>query len=179
MKKLIATLICGLLAASAQAQTTATEPAIGQAVSGNNATASGVSGTGLKKNGKAVTRSHQGKTAREAAGIDKNGNIVHKSTSVIGVAPGKETSVNAQATNTTAPRDGKADAKATGGRGEEGTLAEHKILKADERGVKTPPAARLKTEKSAKASREKHARVHKENQRKLEASPAHEGGGQH
>lgn len=157
MYKLLTTLIGGLLAMPAQAQTTATTPAIGQAVSGNNSTAAGVSGTGLHKDGTAVTRSRHGAQGREAAGIDKQGNIVDKSTAVIGVAPDKEASVNAQATNTTAPHNAKADAKATGGRGEPGTRAEREILKADARAVKTPPGSRLKTEAAAEAMMEKRA----------------------
>lgn len=90
------TTLTGLPALPAQAQTTAITPAIGQAVSGNNSTAAGVSGSGLLKNGKAVTRSRHGDEGRETAGIDKQGNIVRKSTAVIGVAAGKEANVNAQ-----------------------------------------------------------------------------------
>lgn len=157
MYKLLATLIGGLLAMPTQAQTSATTPAIGQAVSGNNSTAAGTSGTGLHKDGTAVTRSRHGDVGREAAGIDKQGNIVDKSTAVIGVAPGKEVNVNAQATNTTAPRNAKEDAEATGGRGQPNTRAEREILKADARAVKTPPGSRMKTEASAEAMIEKRA----------------------
>lgn len=168
MYKLFTALVGGLLAMSAHAQTTATTPPIGQAVSGNNSTAAGTSGTGLRKDGTAVTRSRHGDVGREAAGIDKQGRIVDKSTAVIGAAPGKEASVNAQATNTTAPHNRKKDAKATGGRGEPGTRAEREILKADARAVKTPPGSRLKTEAAAKAMVDKRAEEKAERERKLD-----------
>jgi hypothetical protein len=167
MNKFLSTIAWALLASPAWAQTTADTPPIGQAVSGNNSTAAGVSGTGLLKNGTAVTRSSHGDVGREAAGIDKQGHIVDKSTAVIGAAPGKEVGVNAQATNTTAPHNGKEDAEATGGRGQSGTLAERKILKADARAVKTPPGSRLKTEAAARATREKRAERKQERARKL------------
>jgi hypothetical protein len=157
MKKILSTLACALLASSAWAQTTANTAPIGQAVSGNNTTAAGVSGTGLRTDGTAKTHSSHGETGRQAAGIDSTGKVVGKSTAVINAAPGKVDSVNAQATNTTSPNNTDPDAAASGGRGKAGTKAESEIMKANARAVKEPPGSRLKTEAAAKASRKKHA----------------------
>ena len=157
MNKFLSTLACALLASSAWAQTSANTPPIGQAVSGNNTTAAGVSGTGLHTDGTATTRSKHGDTGRQAAGVDSAGKVVGKSTAVINPAPGKADNVNAQATNTTAPNSTAADAPATGGRGETGTKAESEIMQANGRAVKEPPGSRLKTEAAVKASKTKHA----------------------
>lgn len=100
MNKLLATLIGALLATSVHAQVTANSPAIGQAVSGNNATAAGTSGTGLRTDGTAKTGSAQAATAREAAGIDASGKVVGPGTAVIGTTPGKMAHTNDKATNT-------------------------------------------------------------------------------
>jgi hypothetical protein len=165
MNKLLATIICGLLAASAQAQTqpqakpqpreqagsSANSAPIGQAVSGHNATAAGVSGTGLHTDGSATTGSAHGATGQQAAGVNSAGQVTGKSTAVVGVAPGKADNVNAQATNTTAPNSNVKDAAATGGRGKAGTKAEQEIQKANTTKVEEPAGARLKTEHSAKA----------------------------
>lgn len=157
MKKILSTLACALLASSAWAQTTASTPPIGQAVSGHNTTAAGVSGTGLHTDGTASTDSKHGATGRAAAGIDASGKVVGKSTAVINAAPDKTDNVNAQATNTTAPNNKDADAAATGGRGKAGTKAESEIMKANARAVKEPPGSRMKTEAAVKASQKKHA----------------------
>ena len=157
MNKFLSTLACALLASSAWAQTSANTPPIGQAVSGNNTTAAGVSGTGLRTDGTANTRSKHGDTARQASGIDRAGKVVGKSTAVINPAPGKADNVNAQATNTTAPNSTAADAPATGGRGATGTKAEREVMKANARTVKAPPGSRLKTESAAKATIKKRA----------------------
>ena len=157
MYKFLSTLACALLASSASAQTTADTPPIGQAVSGNNTTAAGVSGTGLRTNGTANTRSKHGATGRQAAGIDRSGEVVGKSTAVINPAPGKADNVNAQATNTTAPNSTDTDAAASGGRGKAGTKAEREIMKANARAVKEPPGSRMKTEAAAKATEKKRA----------------------
>ena len=85
------------------------------------------------------------------------GQVVGKSTAVINPAPGKADSVNAQATNTTAPNNTNADAAATGGRGKAGTKAESEVMHANARAVKEPPGSRMKTEASVKASKKKHA----------------------
>jgi len=157
MKKYLSALACALLASSALAQTTANTPPIGQAVSGHNTTAAGVSGTGLHTDGTATTDSKHGATGRAAAGIDASGKVVGKSTAVINAAPGKSDNVNAQATNTTAPNDKDADAAATGGRGKAGTKAESEVMKANARAVKEPPGSRMKTEAAVEASEKKHA----------------------
>ena len=157
MNKFLSTLACALLASSAWAQTSANTPPIGQAVSGNNTTAAGVSGTGLRTDGTANTRSRHGDTGRQAAGVDASGKVVGKSTAVINPAAGKADDVNAQATNTTAPDSKDKNAAATGGRGEVGTKAESDIMHANARAVKEPPGSRLKTEAAVKASKKKHA----------------------
>jgi hypothetical protein len=175
MNKLLATLICGLLAASAQAQTqtqpqakpqpreqagsSANTAPIGQAVSGHNSTAAGVSGTGLHTDGSATTGSAHGATGQQAAGIDSAGQVTGKSTAVVGVAPDKADNVNAQATNTTAPNSNAKDAAATGGRGKAGTKADQEIRKSNTTKVKEPVGAHLKTEHSAKAGIEKRAKI--------------------
>jgi hypothetical protein len=166
MNKLLSTLACALLASSAWAQTSANTAPIGQAVSGQNTTAAGVSGTGLRTDGTAKTRSSHGDTGRQAAGVDAAGNVVGKSTAVINAAPGKADNVNAQATNTTAPNSTAARAPATGGRGETGTKAENEVMKADARAVKEPPGSRLKTEAAVKASKKKHAEAKRKSARK-------------
>jgi hypothetical protein len=169
MNKLLATLVCGLLAASAQAQTqtqpqakpqpreqagsSANTAPIGQAVSGHNATAAGVSGTGLHADGSATTGSAHGATGQQAAGVNSAGQVTGKSTAVVGVAPGKADNVNAQATNTTAPNSKVKDAAATGGRGKAGTKAEHEIRKSNTTKVVEPAGARLKTEHRKAAKR--------------------------
>jgi hypothetical protein len=175
MNKLLTTLICGLLATSAYAQTkdndrrSATSAPIGQAVSGHNTTAAGVSGTGLNTDGTANTGSAHAETGRSAAGIDKNGKVTSKSTTVIGVAPGKSDNVNAQATNTTAPNSHAADAPATGGRGKAGTKAEKEIIKSNSKSVKEPAGSRVKTAESAEAAVEKRADVKEKTARKMNA----------
>ena len=126
-------------------------------MSGNNTTAAGVSGTGLRTDGTANTRSRHGDTGHQAAGVDSAGKVVGKSTAVINPAPGKADNVNAQATNTTAPNSTAPDAAATGGRGEPGTKAESEVMKANARAVKEPPGSRMKTEAAVKASKKKHA----------------------
>ncbi|KQV32832.1 hypothetical protein [Massilia sp. Root335] len=157
MNKFLSTLACALLASSAWAQTTAGTPPIGQAVSGNNTTAAGVSGTGLRTDGTANTRSKHGDTGRQAAGVDRAGRVVGKSTAVINPARGKADNVNAQATNTTAPDSTAADAPATGGRGAPGTKAETEVMKANARAVKDVPGSRMKTESSSRATEKKRA----------------------
>jgi hypothetical protein len=157
MNTFLSTLVCALLASPAWAQTSANTPPIGQAVSGNNTTAAGVSGTGLRTDGTASTRSKHGDTGRQAAGVDASGKVVGKSTAVINPAPGNADDVNAQATNTTAPNSNDTHAAATGGRGEVGTKAESDIMRANGRAVKEPPGSRLKTEAAVKASKKKHA----------------------
>ena len=157
MNKFLPILAGALLASSAWAQTTANTAPIGQAVSGHNTTAAGVSGTGLRTDGTAKTSSSHGDTGRQAAGVDATGKVTNKSTAVINPAPGKADNVNAQATNTTAPNSKAADAAATGGRGAPGTTAEREVMKANARSVKEVPGSRLKTESAARASRKKHA----------------------
>lgn len=175
MNKLLATLICGLLATSAYAQDkanserSATAAPVGQAVSGHNSTASGVSGTGLRTDGSAETGSALNGQARQAAGVDGNGKVVGKSTAVIGVAKGKSDNVNAQATNTTAPNSKDTDAKATGGRGEAGTKAEHEIRKSNTAKVKEPVGSRMKTANSAEEGIEKRAKAKEKSDRKAAA----------
>jgi len=184
MQKIVATLIAGLLAASAQAQTqTQTQPQakpqhesqrhssansapIGQAVSGHNSTASGVSGTGLRTDGSANTGSAHSATGMQAAGINAAGKVTGKSTSVVGVAPGKSDNVNAQATNTTAPNTNEADAPATGGRGKAGTKAEQEVRKSNTTKVKEPVASRMKTETSAEAGIDQRAKAKEKSDRK-------------
>lgn len=157
MNKFFPILACALLASSAWAQTTANTAPIGQAVSGHNTTAAGVSGTGLRTDGTAKTNSSHGATGRQAAGVDASGKVTGKSTAVINPAPGQADNVNAQATNTTAPDNTDPDAAASGGRGKAGTKAESEIMKANARAVKEPPGSRLKTEAAVEASRKKHA----------------------
>ena len=157
MKKILSTLACVLLASSAWAQTTANTAPIGQAVSGHNTTAAGVSGTGLRTDGTAKTNSAHGETGKQAAGVDSTGKVVGKSTAVINLAPGKVDSVNAQATNTTSPNNTDPDAAASGGRGKAGTKAESEVMNANARAVKEPPGSRMKTEAAVKASKKKHA----------------------
>jgi len=157
MQKILSTLACALLASSAWAQTTANTAPIGQAVSGHNTTAAGVSGTGLRTNGTANTGSAHDATGRQAAGVNNAGQVVGKSTAVINVAPGKADNVNAQATNTTAPNNTDPDAAASGGRGKAGTKAEREVMKANARSVKEPPGSRMKTQAAMKASKKKHA----------------------
>jgi len=180
MNKLIATLIAGLLAASAQAQTqpqakpqhesqrqsSANSAPIGQAVSGHNSTASGVSGTGLRTDGSANTGSAHSATGQEAAGVNSAGKVTGKSTAVVGVAPGKSDNVNAQATNTTAPNSKEADAPATGGRGKAGTKAEKEVRKSNTTKVKEPVGSRMKTETSVEAGIEQRAKAKEKSDRK-------------
>jgi hypothetical protein len=188
MNKLLATIFGGLLAVSAQAQTgtqtqsqmepkakpqphkqagsSASKAPIGQAVSGNNSTAAGVSGTGLHTDGTATTGTALGVTARQAAGVNKAGEVTSKSTAVVNAAPKNAASVNAQATNTTPPANKAEDAVATGGRGEAGTKAEREIREANTTRVKVPPGSRLKTEQSTEAGREKYAEAKEKSQRK-------------
>jgi hypothetical protein len=180
MHKIVATLIAGLLAASAQAQTqpqvkpqpesqrqsSANSAPIGQAVSGHNSTAAGVSGTGLRTDGTANTGSAHAATGLQAAGVNAAGKVTGKSTSVVGVAPGKSDNVNAQATNTTAPNSTAANAPATGGRGEAGTKAEKEVRKSNTTKVKEPVGSRMKTETSVKAGLEKRAEAKEKSDRK-------------
>ncbi len=182
MHKLLAILIGGLLAATAQAQTgtqsqakpqpreqagsSANTAPIGQAVSGHNATAAGVSGTGLHTDGTATTGSAHGATGLQAAGVNAAGQVTGKSTAVVGVDPQKSDNVNAQATNTTAPNSTAKDAKATGGRGKAGTKAELEVRKSNTKRVKTPPGSRLKTEQSKEAGIEKYAEAKEKSDRK-------------
>jgi hypothetical protein len=184
MNKLLAILIGGLLAVSAQAQTTAKAPTqakpqpreqagssansapIGQAVSGNNSTAAGVSGTGLHTDGRATTGTAHNATGQQAAGINSAGQVTNKSTAVVGVTPENADNVNAQATNTTAPDSSAADAKATGGRGKAGTKAEQEVRKSNTTKVATPPGARLKTESSVEAGVNQRAKAAEKSQRK-------------
>ena len=163
-----ATMAGMLLAAFAQAQTTANTPPIGQAVSGHNSTAAGTSGTGLRSNGRAATRSRHGDAGRQAAGVNAAGQVTGKSTAVINPAPGQADNVNAQATNTTAPDSTAPDAKATGGRGQTGSKAEPEVLKANARAVKEVPGDRMKTDAAAAASIKKHATAKKKGRRKSE-----------
>jgi hypothetical protein len=177
MKKILSTLACALLASSAWAQTTANTAPIGQAVSGHNTTAAGVSGTGLRTDGTAKTGSAHGETGKQAAGIDSTGKVVGKSTAVINPAPGKVDSVNAQATNTTSPNNLDPDAAASGGRGKTGTKAESEVMNANARAVKEPPGSRMKTETAVKASKKKHAEArHKGAQKAAERAHEKTGG---
>lgn len=173
MQKILSTLACVVLASSAWAQTTANTAPIGQAVSGHNTTAAGVSGTGLRTDGTAKTNSAHGETGKQAAGIDSTGKVVGQSTAVINVAPGKVDSVNAQATNTTSPNNTDPDAAASGGRGKAGTKAESEVMNANARAVKEPPGSRMKTEAAVKASKKKHAEAKRKGAQKA-AERAHE-----
>lgn len=181
MHKITATLIAGLLgvAFQAQAQTAQVKPQpdaqressantapIGRAVSGNNSTASGVSGTGLRTDGTANTGSAHGLTGQQAAGVNAKGKVVGKSTAVVGVDAGKRDSVNALATNTTAPSGKASTATATGGRGKAGTKAETEIRKANTHAVKDPVGARLKTANSAEEGLQKRSEVKEKSDRK-------------
>jgi len=182
MNKLLALLIGGLLAVSAQAQvnsqaqakpqpreqagSSANTAPIGQAVSGHNSTAAGVSGTGLHTDGSATTGSAHGATGQQAAGVNSAGQVTGKSTAVVGVDPQKADNVNAQATNTTAPDSNAADARATGGRGKAGTKAEREVRKSNTTKVPEPVGARMKTAHSAKEGIEKRAAVKEKSKRK-------------
>lgn len=166
LKQTIATLAGALLAASAYAQTSATTPPIGQAVSGNNSTASGTSGTGLHTNGTAETGSRHGAAGREAAGVNSKGQVTGKSTAVLGVKGEKADNVNAQATNTTAPDNKDPDPAASGGRGQAGTKAEQEVMKANARSVHEVPGDRLKTDAAVEASQKKHAKAKQKGEQK-------------
>jgi hypothetical protein len=175
-----------LLAASAHAQTqeaakpqsgpqghtSANSPAIGQAVSGHNTTAAGVSGTGLNTNGTANTGSAHTGVAEQAAGVNNKGQVTGKSTAVIGAAPGTSDNVNAQATNTTSPNNKDPNPAASGGRGKAGTKAEQEIVKANSRSVHEVPGGRLKTDAAVKASKKKHAKAKQKGEQK-EAEAGH------
>lgn len=189
MNKLIVSLIGGLLAVSAQAQTqeparpqpqsqahsTANSPAIGQAVSGHNSTAAGVSGTGLRTDGSANTGSAHTGQAEQAAGVNSQGQVTGKSTAVIGAAPGKSDNVNAQATNTTSPNNTDPNPAASGGRGQAGTKAEQEIMKANARSVHEVPGDRLKTEAAVKSSQKKHAKARRKDHQKQAERAARQG----
>jgi len=149
-----------------QAHTSANSPAIGQAVSGHNTTAAGVSGTGLNTNGTANTGSAHTGTAEQAAGVNGKGQVTGKSTAVIGAAPGASDNVNAQATNTTAPNNKDPNPAASGGRGKAGTKAEHEVIKANSRSVHEVPGDRLKTEAAVEASKKKHAKAKQKGEQK-------------
>lgn len=174
LNKYLASLAGVLLAASAHAQTSANTPPIGQAVSGNNSTAAGTSGTGLRTNGTAQTGSRHGAAGEEAAGVNSKGQVTGKSTAVLGVKPGNTDNVNAQATNTTAPNNTDPSPAASGGRGESGTKAEHEIIKANSRSVHEVPGGRMKTESSAKAMLKKRAKARQKGEQK-EAERAEQG----
>lgn len=173
LNKYLVPLASVLLAASAYAQTTASTPPIGQAVSGNNSTAAGTSGTGLRTNGTAQTGSRHAAAGQEAAGVNSRGQVTGKSTAVLGVKPGNADNVNAQATNTTAPNDKDPNAAASGGRGEAGTKAEREIVKANSRSVHSVPGDRMKTEAAAKATTKKRAKARQKGEQK-EAGQASE-----
>jgi hypothetical protein len=182
MNKLLATLVSALLAASAQAQTqpqtqakpqpqsqehrSANSSPIGQAVSGHNSTASGVSGTGLRTDGGANTGSAHSAIGQQAAGVNSAGQVTGKSTAVVGVAPEKADNVNAHATNTTAPNTNTTDAAATGGRGQANTKAEQEIRKSNTTKVKEPVGARMKTAHSAQEGIEKRSKAKEKSNRK-------------
>jgi hypothetical protein len=174
LDKYLLTLAGVVLAASAHAQTTANTAPIGQAVSGNNSTASGTSGTGLRTNGTAQTGSRHAAAGQEAAGVNSKGQVVGKSTAVLGVVPGKADNVNAQATNTTAPNNKDPNAAASGGRGQAGTKAEQEVIKANSRSVHDVPGTRLKTEASANAMKKKRAEARAKGKEK-EAEHAEQG----
>jgi len=177
MQKILSTLACALLASSAWAQTTANTAPIGQAVSGHNTTAAGVSGTGLRTDGTAKTSSAHGETGKQAAGVDSTGKVVGKSTAVINPAPGKVDSVNAQATNTTSPNNTDPDAAASGGRGKAGTKAESEVMHANARAVKEPPGSRMKTGAAVKASKKKHAEAKRKGEQKAAEREQGKAGG--
>jgi hypothetical protein len=155
-----------------QAHTSANSPAIGQAVSGHNSTAAGVSGTGLNANGTANTGSAHTGVAEQAAGVNSKGQVIGKSTAVIGAAPGTSDNVNAQATNTTSPNNKDPNPAASGGRGKAGTKAEQEVIKANSRSVHEVPGDRLKTEAAVKASKKKHAKAKQKGEQK-EAEAGH------
>jgi hypothetical protein len=161
MYKLLATLIGGLLATYAFAQTSANTPAIGQAVSGHNSTAAGTSGTGLRKDGTVNTGSAHGAQGQAAAGVNAAGQVVAPSNAVLGTTSANRERTNAQATNTTPPADARADAPATGGRGQSDTKAEKEIAKANAHGVKDVPGSRMKTKKSAEAGKARQSKEQK------------------
>jgi hypothetical protein len=138
----------------AQRHSSANSPAIGQAVSGHNSTAAGVSGTGLRTDGSADTGSAHTGQAMQAAGVNSRGQVTGKSTSVIG---SKGDNVNAQATNTTAPNNTDPNPAASGGRGKAGTKAEKEVVKANSRAVHEVPGDRMKTDAAVKSSAKKHA----------------------
>lgn len=174
LNKFFAPLAGVLLAVSAHAQTTASTPPIGQAVSGNNSTAAGTSGTGLRTDGTAQTGSRHAAAGEEAAGVNSKGQVTGKSTAVLGVKPGQADNVNAQATNTTAPNNTNPNPPATGGRGKSGTKAEHEIIKANSRSVHSVPGDRLKTEAAVKATQKKRAEARQKGEQK-EAERAEQG----
>jgi hypothetical protein len=164
MNKLLLALISALLASAVHAQTTATSPAIGQAVSGNNSTASGTSGTGLRQDGTARTGSTHTATGKAAAGVNSAGQVTGPGTAVIGTTPEKNARTNAQATNTLPPATTATDVPATGGRGEPGSQAEREISKANAQAVREVPGDRLKTNKAAEKARKKKAKAKKADQ---------------
>jgi len=100
MNKLLAILIGSLLALSAQAQinsqaqakpqpreqagSSANTAPIGQAVSGHNSTAAGVSGTGLHTDGSATTGSAHGAIGQQAAGVNSAGKVIGSSALALG-----------------------------------------------------------------------------------------------
>jgi hypothetical protein len=161
MNKLLASLAGVLLATAAHAQTTANSPAIGQAVSGNNATASGTSGTGVRTDGTVNTRSTHRATGQEAAGINSSGQVVGKGTAVIGTTPENAVRTNAQATNTLPPAGNVGDAPNTGGRGQAGSRAEKEISNANALGVKEEPGGRMKTPTSVEKGKKQKAKAKK------------------
>lgn len=111
MNRLLAILLGATLAVSAHAQVTANSPAIGQAVSGNNATAGGTSGTGLHTDGTVDTGSKQQAIANEAAGVNARGQTVGKGTAVIGTTAENRDKTNAEATYATPQRTPAISAK--------------------------------------------------------------------
>jgi hypothetical protein len=149
-----------------QRHSSANSPAIGQAVSGHNSTAAGVSGTGLRTDGTADTGSAHTGQAMEAAGVNGKGQVTSKSTSVIG---SKGDNVNAQATNTTSPNNTDKDPAATGGRGKTGTKAEKEVMKANARAVHEVPGDRMKTDAAVKSSQKKHAKSKEKGEQKAAA----------
>jgi hypothetical protein len=164
MNRLLASLIGALLAASVHAQTTANSPAIGQAVSGNNAAASGTSGTGVRKDGTVSTGPSHSAIGQQAAGVNASGQVVGKGTAVIGTTPENAARTNAQATNTLPPPSAKTDAPATGGRGQPGTRAEKEISNANAQAVKEPAGDRMKTPASVEKGKKKKAKARKADQ---------------
>ena len=166
LNQYVLTLAGLLLAVSAHAQTSANTPPIGQAVSGNNSTASGTSGTGLRTDGSAQTGSRHGAAGQEAAGANSKGQVTSKSTAVLGAKPGDADNVNAQATNTTAPNNKDPNPAASGGRGQAGTKAEQEVMKANARSVHEVPGDRLKTDAAVDASKKKHAKAKQKGEQK-------------